>query len=60
MIRKFIHLCEMQRGKDLLLIEEGFEYICMFSGVIGAWKQRFVQDTCKLQLSVMDTFPPCQ
>ena len=50
----------MQRGKELLLIEEGFEYICMFSGVIDVWKQRSVQDTCKLQLSVMHTFPPYQ
>ena len=31
MIRKFIQ-CKMQRGKELLLTEEGFEYICVFSG----------------------------
>ena len=60
MIRKFIHQCKMQRGKELFLIREGFEYICMLSGVTGVWKQRSFQDTCKLQLSVMHTFLPYQ
>ena len=32
LIRKFTHQCKMQRGKELLLIKEGFQYICMFSG----------------------------
>ena len=35
MIRRFIHQCKMQRGKELFLIKEGFEYISMLSGVIG-------------------------
>ena len=48
----------MQRGKDLFLIKKGVEYICLFSGVIRLWKQRSVQDTYELQLSVMHTFPP--
>ena len=34
LIRKFIHQCKMQQCKELFLIKEGFEYICMFSGVI--------------------------
>ena len=46
----------MQRGQELFLIRKGFQYICMLLGVIGLWKQRSVQDTCKLQLSVMHTF----
>ena len=32
MIKKFINQYKMQQGKELSLIEEGFEYICMFSG----------------------------
>ena len=34
LIRKFIHKCKMQRGKELFR-KEGFQYICMFKGVIG-------------------------
>ena len=39
-IRKLIHQCQGRRGgggggEELLLIEEGFQYIFMFSGVIG-------------------------
>ena len=36
MIRKFIHQCKIQLNKELLSIEEGFEYICIFLGVTGA------------------------